>query len=446
MDLPRWIKTPEELAALAAALEGAATVAIDTEADSLHHYPGKLCLVQVASDRGQAHLIDPLALPSLLALGPLCADPATVKVLHAAENDLAYLKRLYGFSFVSLFDTALAARLLGVAALSLDGLLAQFLELTPVKSRQKDDWSRRPLTAEQEAYALNDVLHLGDLRARLIDELVAKGRLEWVEEECAALAASSLPEKVVDPDAYLKLKGAKDLDQRGWGVLRELYQMREAMALRLDRPPFMIVGNESLVALAAKRPRTTEDVLAVPGCSQSVVRRAGAAILDAVARGESLAADELPVRRPAPRPVFSAAVRRRAEALRVWRAKAAQDIALDPGVLFPQRVIDRLAADPPRDLAGLEQVEGVRRWRTKLFGGDLLNVLASAVDRQEPVARNPARARRRVQLRGGARRPPARRTCCTLSRRSRAPTKQMGPYPRSSSLVAARLACARPRW
>ena len=175
---------------------------------------------------------------------------------------------------------------------------------------------------------------------------------------------SSLPEKVVDPDAYLKLKGAKDLDQRGWGVLRELYQMREAMALRLDRPPFMIVGNESLVALAAKRPRTTEDVLAVPGCSQSVVRRAGAAILDAVARGESLAADELPVRRPAPRPVFSAAVRRRAEALRAWRAKAAQDIALDPGVLFPQRVIDRLAADPPRDLAGLEQVEGVRRWRT----------------------------------------------------------------------------------
>ena len=80
------------------------------------------------------------------------------------------------------------------------------------------------------------MLHLGDLRARLIDELVAKGRLEWVEEECAALAASSLPEKVVDPDAYLKLKGAKDLDQRGWGVLRELYQMREAMALRLDRP------------------------------------------------------------------------------------------------------------------------------------------------------------------------------------------------------------------
>lgn len=376
MDLPRWIRTPDELDALAAALAGAGAVAIDTEADSLHHYPGKLCLVQVASDRGHAHLIDPLALPTLAALGPLCADPATVKVLHAAENDLAYLKRLFNFTVVSLFDTALAARFLGVPSLSLDGLLAQFLELTPVKSRQKDDWSRRPLSADQEIYALNDVLHLNDLRKRLTEELAAKGRLEWVEEESAALAALAVPEKIADPEAYLKLKGAKDLDRRGWAVLRELFGMREALALKLDRPPFMIVGNESLVALAAKRPHTTEEILAIPGCSQSVVRRAGAAILDAVARGESVDEAELPIRRPAPRPNVPGAVRRRTEALRVWRAKAATELGLDPGVLFPQRLIDRLAADPPRDAAGLEQAEGVRRWRAKLFGDDLLKVLA----------------------------------------------------------------------
>ena len=378
MSLPRWIRTPDELAALAASLEGASAVAIDTEADSLHHYPGKLCLVQVSSDRRDAHLVDPLALPTLAPLGPVCADPRTVKVFHAAENDLAYLKRLYGFSVASLFDTALAARFLGVAALSLDGLLAQFLEVAPVKSRQKDDWSRRPLSEEQEAYALNDVLHLIELRARLTEALKAKGRLAWVEEECAALAALAPPERVADPDAYLKLKGAKDLDRRGWAVLRELHQMREAMALRLDRPPFMIVGNESLVALAGKRPRTADEILAVPGCSQSVVRRAGAAILDAVARGEAVLEPELPIRRPSSRPSVPGAVRRRTEALRTWRAKAAQDVGLDPGVLFPQRVIDRLAADPPKTLAGLEQADGVRRWRVELFGDDLLRVLASA--------------------------------------------------------------------
>jgi ribonuclease D len=378
MTLPCWIRTPEELRALAESLRGAAAVAIDTEADSLHHYPGKLCLVQIASAEGAAHLVDPLALPTLAALGPLCADPATVKILHAADNDLGYLKRLYGFTVTSLFDTSLAARFLGVPALGLEGLLTQFLGVTPVKSRQKDDWSRRPLSPEQEAYALNDVLHLIDLRARLLDELRAKGREAWVEEECAALAAAPMPEKVADPDAYLNLKGAKDLDRRGWAVLRELYHMREAMALRLDRPPFMILGNESLVALAARRPKSPDDILAVPGCTQSVLRRAGPAILEAVERGEGVPDDLLPMRRPARRPAVSGAVRRRTEALKAWRAKVAQGFGLDPGVFLPQRVIDRLAADPPRDPAGLEQVEGVRRWRAALFGDDVLKILAAA--------------------------------------------------------------------
>jgi len=378
MSVPRWVRTADDLDALASELRGAAAIAIDTEADSLHHYPGKLCLVQVASDRGAAHLVDPLALPTLAALAPVCADPATVKVLHAADNDLVYLKRLYGFAFTSLFDTALAARFLGVPMLGLDGLLTQFLGIAPVKSRQKDDWSRRPLSSEQEVYALNDVLHLIDLKARLVEELRAKGREAWVEEECAAVAAASVPEKLSDPDAYLKLKGAKDLDRRGWGVLRELYQMREALALKLDRPPFMIVGNESLVALAATRPATTEEILAVPGCSQSVVRRAGAAILEAVARGQRLADDDLPIRRPAPRPTVPAAVRRRSEAIKAWRGTVARTLALDPGVFLPQRIIDRLAGDPPRDRTALERVEGLRRWRVNLFGEDLLKVLAAA--------------------------------------------------------------------
>src|SRR5439155_7237179 len=158
-------------------------------------------------------------------------DPQIVKVLHAADNDLGYLKRLYGFTVVSLFDTAVAARFLGARALGLDGLLTEYLGVALVKSRQKDDWSRRPLGPEREAYALNDVAHLIALRSRLLVELRARGRDAWVEEECATLAALSVSEKVVDPDAYLNLKGAKDLDRRGWAVLRELYQAREGMAL-----------------------------------------------------------------------------------------------------------------------------------------------------------------------------------------------------------------------
>jgi ribonuclease D len=378
MSLPVWIRTADELNALAETLRGAAALAIDTEADSLHHYPGKLCLVQLADDRGHAHLVDPLALQSLAALGPLFADPGIVKIFHAADNDLGYLKRLYGFTVVGIFDTALAARLLGVTSLSLDGLLLQYLGVEPVKSRQKDDWSKRPLSAEQENYALNDVLHLIPLRQSLTAELEAKGRHGWVEEECAALAALVMPDKAADPEAYLRLKGAKDLDGRGLAILRELHQAREALALRLDRPPFMILGNESLVALAAKRPHSNEEILAVPGCTVNVLRRSGPPILEAVARGEAVPDDALPVRRPAPRPNVPAVVRRRAEALRVWRGLAAKELGLDPGVLFPQRLIDRLAAEPPAGRRALEQVEGVRRWRVELFADALLKALAAA--------------------------------------------------------------------
>ncbi|HSL51546.1 MAG TPA: HRDC domain-containing protein [Candidatus Deferrimicrobiaceae bacterium] len=378
MPLPLWIRTPDDLQALARDLTGVGAVAIDTEADSLHHYPGKLCLVQIADARGRGHLVDPLALRDLSRLGPVLADPGTLKVLHAADNDLAYLKRLYGVTVVSLFDTAVAARFIGATSLGLEGLLSQYLGVTAVKSRQKDDWSRRPLTPEQEAYALDDVLHLIPLRERLLEALHAIGRAQWVEEECAGLAALVVPEKPADPDAYMKLKGARELDARGLAALRELHAARETLAIRLDRPPFMIVGNESLVVLAARRPHDAEGILAVPGCTPPVIRRAGPAIVEAIARAEALPEAELPVYRPAPRPHVPAAVRRRAEALREWRGKASKEVGLEPGVLFPQRLIDRLAAAPPADLAALRQVEGVRDWRVGLFGADLLRVLAVA--------------------------------------------------------------------
>ena len=375
MAAPLWIRTPEELDALVVSLGRAKALSIDTEADGLHHHPVKLCLVQVADDRGRGHLVDPLALPTLEPLGPFFADAGVVKVLHAADNDLGYLKRLYGFSVANIFDTAIAARFLGVTSLSLDGLLRDFIGVDPGPSRQKDDWSKRPLSPAQETYALNDVLHLIPLREKLLEALRAKGRDLWVEEECALIAAMPAPEKAADPDAYMKLKGAKDLDGRGLAVLRELHQAREMLAIKVDRPPFMILGNEVLVALAVLKPRDSNSILTVKGCTVNVVRRAGEAILAAVERGLAVPDADLPVRRPNPRPRASGAVQRRSEALRAWRVEAAKLVELDAGVIFPQRLIDRLAHDPPRDLDALARVEGVGRWRAELFGAELLGRL-----------------------------------------------------------------------
>jgi ribonuclease D len=363
--------------ALVERLACAPEIAIDTEGDSLHHYPARLALIQVAEPDGTVSFVDPIALARLAPLAPVFADPRVVLVVHAGDNDLAELKRRYGFTFVSVFDTSIAARFLGVRALGLDALLEQWLGVTLPPSRQKDDWSVRPLSPSQEDYAAADVQHLFPLKARLSDELRAVGRLGWVEEECAALAAQDVPERGVDPEAYLRVKGARDLSPRGLGVLRELYDTRDALARDADRPPFKIVGDDVLLRLTTALPESQAGMAQVPGCTPRVVGRWGAALLDAIARGRALDDSALPVMRQPPRPPSNPAAARRAEALKRWRAQAAGRLGLDPGVLLPNRVISAIADVGPRDVRALAAVEGMRRWRVDALGAELVAVVAA---------------------------------------------------------------------
>jgi len=380
-DPPLWIRTPAELATLVHELAGTEAVAVDTEADSLHHYPERLCLIQLADPAGRVVFVDPLALPDLEALRPLFADPTTVKVLHSAENDLAHLKRRLGLTIAGLFDTMLAARFLGVRELGLETLLARYLGVAAAKSQQKTDWARRPLTAAQEAYAADDVRHLIPLRDRLTRELRALGREPWLVEECAALAALPIPERPPDDNGYRRLSGASRLDGPGLAVLRTLYAQREAWARAERRPPFKVLSPETLVALARSRPASRAELAGVPGLPFRLVDRYGAGLLDAIARGLAAPVPETPAPpRPRPRGV-SPVVRQRADALRRWRAEAASQVELDPGVLLPQRLIDALAAAPPADLAALAAVPGVRRWRAERFGAAILAALGPAAQR-----------------------------------------------------------------
>jgi ribonuclease D len=352
-------------------------VALDTEGDSLHHYPARLSLMQVAEPEGTVYFVDPLAIADLRALGTLFADPAPVLVLHAGDNDLTELKRRYGFSFARVFDTSIAARFLGTRALGLDALLTQYLAVELPPSRQKDDWSERPLSPSQEAYAAADVQHLFALKAHLIDELARAGRLSWVEEECAALAAQEIPDRPVDPDAYLRVKGARDLPRRALAVLREVYDARELLAREADRPPFKIVGDDVLRKLAELVPASPAAMAEIPGCTPRVVGRWGQTFLDAITRGLALPEAALPELPRHPRPPSDPTAARRAEALKVWRTQAAERFALDPGVLLPNRLISAIAGAGPRDRAALAAVEGVRRWRAETLGDELVAVVAA---------------------------------------------------------------------
>ena len=373
----RWVETTTDLAAVALRLRAPGQVALDTEGDSLHHYPERLSLIQLAVPSGEAWLVDPLAVADLSPLASVVAAPAVVTVVHAGDNDLVQLKRR-GFAFASLFDTSIAARFLGARALGLDVLLQTYLGVELPPSKQRDDWSRRPLSEAQLRYAEADVLHLFALKSRLTEELARAGRLAWVEEECAALAAQPASERVSDPNAFAGLKGARELRPRNLAILRELYDLREQLARAADRPPFKILSAEMLMALAQAPPADGAAMAQIVGCTPRVISRWGDAILAAVARAHALADDALPVLERRPRPRIPGAGARRIEALRQWRSDAAPRFGLEPGLLLPNRLIGAVAAARPGDPGALASVDGVRRWRAETFGTEIVAVLASA--------------------------------------------------------------------
>ena len=351
-------------------------VALDTEGDSLHHYPERLSLIQLAVQAGGVWLVDPLALDDLGPLASVFGSPSVVTVLHAGDNDLVQLKRR-GFGFAALFDTSIAARFLGAKALGLDVLLGTYLGVELPPSRQRDDWSRRPLSEAQRRYAESDVLHLFALKQRLTEELERIGRLAWVEEECAALAAQPAVDRVVDPNAFARLKGARELPARHLAVLRELYGLREQLARTTDRPPFKILAEETLVRLAQTPPDDSTALAAIPGCTPKVIARWGEAILSAIDRARTIPDDALPMLERPTRLRIPGAAARRIEALRHWRTEAAPRFGLEPGLLLPNRLITTVALAAPRDTETLAALDGVRRWRAETFGSEIVAALAA---------------------------------------------------------------------
>ena len=349
-------------------------MSLDTESDNFFHYYDKVCLLQMGVPDGRVWLVDPLAARDLSALAPLMASPDVEKIFHNADNDLVLLKRDFGWTFTRLFDTGLAARMAGRSSLGLDTLLEKEFGLHHSKKYQRTDWSRRPLEPGQEAYAAEDVRHLFALRDRFVAELKTIGREAWAYEEFDALSKIP-PAPPKEPADVLKARGAGLMPLRDLAVLRELFELREEWARRADRPLFKVVSDETLFAMAAGRPRDKAELSRVRGMPRILLERRGDLLLDAIRRGEAVPEDKLPKRPERVRTRWPRGTPQRIARLKAWREKAAPRVKLEPGVLFPQRLIDALAAAPPEDVAGLEIFPGLRRWRAREFGEELLLAL-----------------------------------------------------------------------
>ena len=373
---PRYtfIANNEEFQNVLERLDSSSRLAIDVEADSLYHYFEKVCLIQISSD-SDTYILDPLTIDKIDALAPMMSNPSVEKVFHAASYDFYCLHRDYGFSFRNIFDTHIAAQLLGYEFLGLSALMEDLLGIHHSKRRQRDDWSRRPLESGQLEYAAMDTHHLLRLRDTLAEELQQKGRQNWANEEFESAVAVERPPREFNANGFRRIKGCRDLPPQDQVILRALYMLRDKIARKLDVPPFKAMNNSALIDLVRKPPRNAKEMFHRSGISYRIARKYASDILDTIrqARKQDPALLQTPTRNNWKAPNRSA--KHRINTLKDWRKSKAKELDLHVGVVFPANLLENLAEAPPVDLKELQNLSGMRQWRVQEFGKELLELL-----------------------------------------------------------------------
>src|SRR6266404_14495 len=330
------IATAAKMAELVGQIEDADRVAVDTEADSLHCYREKLCLLQFSLP-GRDYVVDPLA---GVDLAPLSAALERKEiVLHGADFDLRLLRRGLNFTAQRLFDTVIAARLLGIREFSLAALVKRYFGVELGKGSQKANWARRPLPARMLEYAINDTHYLLPLAERLESQLKQCDRMDWLRQSCQRAIEQAAVERVRDEDEVWRIRGSASLRGRAAAVLRALWQWREKEAEAADRPPFHILQNHELLNAAVSFASEK-----LPDYRHFSLRRRQA-FRQAAQNALQLSEEEWPVslRRFGTRP--SAGMMARTEELRRRRDRGARELDLEPSFIASRSTLEAIAAD-----------------------------------------------------------------------------------------------------
>lgn len=376
---PLMVDTLEARDRLIGELEGIQHLAVDTEANSLHAYQGQVCLIQLSTDKLKLDaLVDPLALNrtgQLDFLGAILADSSVEKVLHAAEYDVMILHRDFGFYIHNLFDTMIAARVLGWERFGLGSILKDRYGVKVNKRHQRANWGRRPLPADLVRYARMDTHYLLDLRDDLAAMLAEAGRTEEAAELFEEVTDARWSGNGFDPEGYWSINGARDLPPKGRAVLRELYLFREDEAKRRDVPTFKVMGDKTLMALAETMPRSTKQLNNGHKLSGLQRRRYGRDVVDAVRRG--MAADPpSPPRRSGSPPDENTL--HLYDVLHTWRKERGIERGVASDIIASRDALWELAHKAPHTPEELAQIESLGPWRKQAYGEEILRVIAEA--------------------------------------------------------------------
>lgn len=366
---PVLVQELPELERLAAGMTGLRRIAVDTESNSLYAYRERVCLIQF-STRTSDYLVDPLAVSDLSCLAPIFSDPKIEKVFHAAEYDVLCLKRDFGFKMSNLFDTRIASRTLGRKRSGLGDILAEEFEVEINKRFQRANWGKRPLSAELLDYARLDTHFLLPLRDLLAKALRAAGRWEEALEACDAVKLVEPEPTNFDPQGFWRIAHARQLKPEQAAVLRQLYVLRETVAQRLDRPPFKVLGDKTLLAIAQEMPKSLAGLGKLPGMTSGQVQRYGKDLLEAINRGHN---------GPRPKRPSNArvedAIMARYQTLREWRMSVARRRQVESDIVLPRDLVWDIAHRAPRDRKALKELMGPYKWRFRMYADDILQLL-----------------------------------------------------------------------
>jgi len=367
---PVFVTRPEALRQMANQLANEPILAVDTESNSLYAYKEQVCLIQFSTPQDD-FLVDPLALDDLSPLEDLFFDPGIEKIFHAAEYDLISLKRDYSFEFENLFDTMIAARILGWEQIGLGNILKAEFGVELNKRYQRANWGKRPISPEMMTYARLDTHYLIPLRFRLKNELLAQQRWPLAEEDFERLRFVNGRDPQDQPEPCWRVRGAYDLDGQQASVLLELCVYRMGVAEAIDRPVFKVISDKTLLAIAETCPQSAQELRAVPELSQKQYQRHREGLLKAVQAG--LRTEPVyPPRIPKPDEEYLA----RLEALRTWRKVTGRQNDVKSDVVLPRDVMFAIAARNPENLNALGEVMEQIPWRFEKYGDQILATLS----------------------------------------------------------------------
>lgn len=367
-------------------LAGVDCLGVDTESSGYYTYFSELCLIQISAG-SQHYIIDTLAGLNLDGLGPLFADPGITKIFHAAGSDIAELKRDLNFEFRNVFDTMIACRMLGHESCSLLSLVKHYKGIELEKKEQKSNWKKRPLTRSQLDYANLDTVYLEELMRTMAAELAELNLTDEIQEEFEWIASHTglhqeeQGDREMDANAWLRIRGARELSPNDRAIMRALYEIRDQRARKENLAAFRLVTNDGLLRILRNRPKALRELEQLRVVNPVMLRKDGERLLEALRSKAEIPDDALPRPDVEDDPELRGLVRR----LKRWRGRVSEYRGMDPSMIVTNKSLFRIAEIKPRDLSELIELRLLTDWKAKHYGEYILGIVHGTYNGELPA-------------------------------------------------------------